>query len=57
MQLFEYQGAHVTLTTCGAGDQEIVALIPEAEFYADPKQPGDAVWLTWAEDRLHRLRA
>jgi putative spermidine/putrescine transport system ATP-binding protein len=53
----EYQGAHVTLTTRAAGDQEIVALIPEAEFYADPKNLGDAVRLTWDDGRLHRLQA
>lgn len=51
----EFQGAHVALTARAAGDQEILALIPEAVFYNDPKSPGDAVCLAWDERRLHRL--
>lgn len=51
----EYQGAHVALTTRLTGDQEILALIPEAQFFTDPKSPGDAVRLTWDEDLLHPL--
>ena len=53
----EYQGAHVALTARAAGDQEILALIPEAEFFANPKHPGDAVRLVWDEKHLHRLDA
>ncbi len=53
----EFQGAHVALTAVAAGDQEILALIPEAAFFADPKAPGDAVRLAWDEGRLHRLHA
>ncbi|TNC47478.1 ABC transporter ATP-binding protein [Rubellimicrobium rubrum] len=53
----EYQGGHVALTARLAGDQEILALIPEGDFYADPKSPGDAVRLAWDEGRLHRLQA
>jgi putative spermidine/putrescine transport system ATP-binding protein len=52
----EYQGGHVALTAA-AGDQEILALIPEADFYTDPKNPGDAVRLAWDQSRLHRLDA
>jgi putative spermidine/putrescine transport system ATP-binding protein len=51
----EYQGAYVALTAVIAGAQEVVANIPEAEFFADPKTPGDAVRLTWDEGRAHRL--
>lgn len=51
----EYQGAHVALTSRIAGDQDVLALIPEAEFFADPKNPGDAVRLSWNKDRAHRL--
>ncbi len=40
-----------------AGDQEILALIPEADFFADPKTPGDTVRLTWSADRAHPLEA
>jgi putative spermidine/putrescine transport system ATP-binding protein len=53
----EYQGAHVALNTRIAGDQEVLALIPEAQFFADPKGPGDAVRLTWSADRAHPLEA
>jgi putative spermidine/putrescine transport system ATP-binding protein len=53
----EYQGAHVALTARAAGDQEILALIPEAAFFADPKSPGDAVRLAWDDTRLHKLNS
>jgi putative spermidine/putrescine transport system ATP-binding protein len=53
----EYQGAHVALNGRMAGDQEILALIPEADFFADPKTPGDTVRLAWRADRAHQLDA
>ncbi len=53
----ELQGAHVALTVRAAGDQEVLALIPEAIFFSDPKSPGDAVRLAWDSSRLHRLSA
>jgi putative spermidine/putrescine transport system ATP-binding protein len=53
----EYLGAHVALNARAAGDQEILALIPEAQFFEAPKSPGDAVRLAWDEGRLHRLHA
>ncbi|MCW1920735.1 ABC transporter ATP-binding protein [Rhodobacter sp. KR11] len=53
----EFQGAHVALTARMAGDQEILAHIPEAAFYADPKSPGEALRLTWDEAQLHKLTA
>ena len=53
----EFQGAHVALSARAAGDQDILALIPEAAFFADPKHPGDAVRLAWDEGRLHRLQS
>lgn len=52
----EYQGAHVALTGRIAGDQDILALIPEAAFFADPKNPGDTVTLAWDETRAHLLQ-
>ena len=51
----EYQGAHVTVTARMDGDQEINALMPDAAFFDAPANPGDAVALTWAPERLHRL--
>jgi putative spermidine/putrescine transport system ATP-binding protein len=53
----EFQGAHVAVTAEMAGAQEVLALIPEAQFFDDPKNPGDAVRLAWDEGRLHRLTA
>lgn len=53
----EYQGAHVALTARAAGDQEVLALIPEAAFFADPKSPGDAIRLGWDDSLLHPLDA
>jgi len=52
----EYQGHHVAMTAA-MGEQEILAYVPEAAFFADPKSPGDAVSLAWEEGRLHRLEA
>ena len=52
----EYQGAHVALTGRIAGDQDVLALIPEAAFFADPKNLGDTVKLAWDETRAHRLQ-
>lgn len=51
----EYQGAHVSVSARVAGDQEIQALIPEAQFFDDPKSPGEAVMLGWDEHALHPL--
>lgn len=53
----EYQGAHVALTSRISGDQDVLALIPEAEFFADPKNLGDTIALAWDETRAHRLLA
>ena len=52
----EYQGADVALTATLETGDEVLALIPEADFYRAPKTPGDAVRLAWDEGRLHRLQ-
>ncbi len=52
----EYQGVRVAVTA-QLGPTEVLALVPEARFFADPKNPGDAVCLAWDEGRLHRLQA
>lgn len=52
----EFQGNHVSVTAAH-GEEEILAYVPEAQFYDDPKNPGDAVHLAWDEGRLHRLLA
>lgn len=53
---FEYRGAEVSVSLKGPG-QELFALLPDAEFYARPLAPGDAVRVGWAEADLHRLDA
>ena len=52
----EYQGTHVELTCRIAGDQDVLALIPEATFFSDPKSLGDTVMLAWDETKAHRLQ-
>jgi putative spermidine/putrescine transport system ATP-binding protein len=54
--IVEYQGDRVAVTS-RLGETEMLALVPEAEFFADPKSPGDAVGLAWDPGRLHRLHA
>ncbi|MDF1803429.1 ABC transporter ATP-binding protein [Thalassovita sp.] len=53
----EYQGAHVALSTTTQTGEEVLALVPENDFFNAPKNPGDAVALSWNEGRLHRLLA
>ncbi|MGG7567100.1 ABC transporter ATP-binding protein [Rhodovulum sp. DZ06] len=52
----EYQGDRVAVTARMEGE-ELLALVPDAAFFADPKSPGEAVRLSWDEGRLHRLQA
>jgi len=51
----EYQGIHVSVTAIIAGDQEVVVLMPESDFFANPKTTGDSVRLVWDDARIHRL--
>ncbi|MBU2891430.1 ABC transporter ATP-binding protein [Celeribacter halophilus] len=53
----EYQGAHVAMTSMTENGEEVLALVPEEQFFLSPKNPGDAVRLAWDEGRLHRLQA
>ncbi|MFG5383561.1 ABC transporter ATP-binding protein [Yoonia sp. R2-816] len=53
----EYQGAHVSVSAMIAGDQEISALVPEADFFNNPLNPGDQVGLIWDDANLHKLTA
>jgi putative spermidine/putrescine transport system ATP-binding protein len=52
----EYQGDRVAVTA-KLGTAEVLALVPESTFFANPKTPGDAVGLAWDEGRLYRLMA
>ncbi|MFT3688191.1 ABC transporter ATP-binding protein [Paenirhodobacter sp.] len=53
----EYQGDRVAVTTRAESGDEIVALVPEAAFFAAPINPGEAVRLGWDQGRMHRLEA
>lgn len=53
----EYQGAHVAMTSMTDAGEEVLALVPEDQFFQMPKNPGDAVRLAWDEGRVHRLQA
>ncbi len=53
----EYQGTHVSVLARITGDQELTALVPDNEFYANPRSPGDRVGLTWDTRNLHKLTA
>ena len=53
----EYQGASVALTAATEKGEELLALLPEEDFFAAPKSPGEAVRLSWDEGRANRLQA
>ncbi|MBN2907179.1 MAG: ABC transporter ATP-binding protein [Rhodobacteraceae bacterium] len=53
----EYQGNHVSVTARIAGDQEVIALMPDQHFFNEPKIPGDTIGLTWEQSNLHELTA
>lgn len=53
----EYQGTHVSVLTKIAGDQEVTAIISDAEFFSDPYSPGDSVSLNWDKKNIHQLSA
>jgi putative spermidine/putrescine transport system ATP-binding protein len=53
----EYQGTHVSLSARITGDQEVLALIPETTFFANPHHPGDRIGLHWDANEQHKLTA
>jgi putative spermidine/putrescine transport system ATP-binding protein len=53
----EYQGTHVAVAARIAGDQEITAVISDAAFFEQPKNPGARVGLIWEQENLHKLIA
>ena len=53
----EYQGTHVALTAAVAGDQEVTALLSDADFFGSPKDLGEAVGLDWNPQAAHALPA
>ena len=57
VETVEYQGTHVSVVTRAVGDTEVTAVLPDAIFFANPHNPGDAIGLTWDEKHQHMLRA
>ena len=53
----EYQGSSVAVTARTDAGEDVLALMPEGDFFAAPTNPGDAVRLSWDEGRLHQLQA
>ena len=53
----EYQGTHVSLMSRISGDQEVTTIMPEAEYFTTPHQPGDQIGLLWDAKNLHPLTA
>jgi len=53
----EYQGTHVSVMSRIAGDQEITALVPEAQYFTNPHTPGDQIGLLWDDKNQHQLIA
>ncbi len=53
----EYQGTHVSIVAKIFGDQEVTALVPEAEFFAEPHNLGDKISLFWNPNYQHHLTA
>jgi len=51
----EYQGAHVAVGLIGMPGGELTALVPEADFFADPFAPGDSAVAQWSPADLHPL--
>ena len=51
----EYQGPLVRVALATDGGDEVAALLPDAVFYAQPVQPGDAATLVWSPQDTHRL--
>ncbi len=51
----EYQGTSVSVSLMAEGDQEVVVLLAEDEFYAAPLNGGETVGLAWNAADLHRL--
>lgn len=53
----EYQGTHVSLSARITGEQEVIALIPDTTYFANPHHPGDQIGLHWDANDQHKLIA
>jgi putative spermidine/putrescine transport system ATP-binding protein len=53
----EYQGTHLQVTLAADAQNELTALMNEAEFDAVAPRPGDTLALDWNDQDIHRLSA
>jgi putative spermidine/putrescine transport system ATP-binding protein len=53
----EYQGTHVLIGLQADRAGELTAMLPEDQFLSSPYAPGDAVYVHWKSEDLHRLVA
>jgi putative spermidine/putrescine transport system ATP-binding protein len=51
----EYQGTYVQLGLDSGIVNDLIAVLPEDVFFADPINPGDRVSVSWSETDAHRL--
>ncbi|WP_370201126.1 ABC transporter ATP-binding protein [Roseibium sp.] len=51
----EYQGTHVALTAAIPGNQDVTALLPDKDFFGNPKDVGEAIGLDWKAEAAHAL--
>jgi putative spermidine/putrescine transport system ATP-binding protein len=51
----EYQGTYVQLGLASDASADLLAVLPEEAFFADPINPGDRVSVSWSERDAHRL--
>jgi putative spermidine/putrescine transport system ATP-binding protein len=51
----EYQGTYVQLGLASDAESDLLAVLPEEMFFADPINPGDRVSVSWSERDAHRL--
>ena len=51
----EYQGTYVQLGLASDASSDLLAVLPEEAFFADPINPGDRVSVSWSEGDAHRL--
>ncbi len=51
----EYQGTYVQLGLESDKAADLLAVLPEDVFFADPINPGDRVSVSWSEGDAHRL--
>ena len=51
----EYQGARVQVVFDIPGNEELSALLPEADYFAAPLKVGEAVPMWWPAEQLHLL--